>query len=124
MGKLKTLLKKSKEIVNKAKRKKRLTAQQKKDRENIAALTVGAPPLLGATYMSSKTISDEKVRQREKRIKQKEKEKKAARYEKQLNKAKEAAKKKKENKNNKPKKMKAGGIALKGHGKAFLKGNR
>jgi hypothetical protein len=26
--------------------------------------------------------------------------------------------------NNKPKKMKAGGIALRGHGKAFLKGNR
>ena len=26
--------------------------------------------------------------------------------------------------NNKPKKMKAGGIALKGHGKAFIKGNR
>ena len=91
--------------------KKRLTAQQKKDRENIAALTVGAPPLIAGLGISSKTINDEKVRQREKRIKQKEKEK-------------EAAKKKKENKNNKPKKMKAGGIALRGHGKAFIKGNR
>ena len=33
-------------------------------------------------------------------------------------------KKKKESKKTKPKKMKAGGIALRGHGKAFLKGKK
>jgi len=112
MGKLKKILKKSKEIVDKAKvKKKRLTAQQKRDREKIAILTATAPPLLGATYMSSKGISDEKVRQKDAYLAKQEREK-------------EAAKKKKENKKTKPKKMKAGGMALRGHGKAFLKGKK
>ena len=110
MGKFKKILKKGKEIVDKAKvKKKRLTAQQKRDREKIAILTATAPPAGYVLYKGQKVMVAEKEGQRRRIEKQKER---------------EAEKKKKENKKTKPKKMKTGGIAIKGFGKAFLKGKK
>ena len=103
----------AKKIAKAFKPKKKLPSYKKKiptsEKELIAAIAVTAPPLIAGLGMSSKAINDEKVRQRDAYRAKQEREK-------------EAEKKKKENKNNKPKKMKTGGIAIKGFGKAFLKG--
>ena len=119
MRKLKKILKKSKEIVAKANKKKRLTPFQKADRESLAILAVTAPPVGAGLAAFSKEVNDQKMLERD-AVQAKERQRKKL----EAKKKREAANKKKENKKTKPKKMKAGGMALKGHGKAFLKGNR
>ena len=172
MRKLKKILKKSKEIVDKAKRRreepympkelesidaeirraakmqnkkindiintpkfgsrrrKPLTPSQKRDLQNTATLAVVAPPLVAGLGAFSKEVNDQKTLardavQKKKRLARKkvlDKERERKRLEEK--KKREAAKKKKENKKTKPKKMKTGGIAIKGFGKAFLKGKK
>ena len=103
----------AKKIAKAFKPKKKLPSYKKKiptsEKELIAAIAVTAPPLGVGLYKSQKAMLAEKAKQ-----------KKAI----EAKREREAAKKKKENKNNKPKKMKTGGIAIKGFGKAFLKGKK
>ena len=131
MGKLKKILKKSKEIVDKAKVKKKYNRNifggkkmKESEKAHLVALGLIAPPL---TYSASSMLMDQDARGkagRERRKLIEEEEERKKRNKAARKKREEAEKNKRESKKTKPKKMKAGGIALRGYGKAFLKGKK